>query len=716
MLQLALLFLLSCQPVGPVSVQRDSVTIDPWADPDDQPRVQIVADLMDRSDGRMGITMRYSGLTDQMWSFRAPGVAPELAYHDVHFSTVQGKEISYRQHGRAYDLKGGAHDEVVVSYDVEPGGDGRHGHQGIVEDDFALFDGRVFLVPNGGGSLRAARIRYQAPDGWTAADALRQDDDGWIYFDNYGPSLVATSLTTACFGVGPFDVTTKPLGDSEVRVFNYSGFDKTERQKLTTRSMAMFGWFHDVLGFQPQFPLAVVWSPKHDGDKVFGGSSANGTCFQQPKSNPRAWQLMAHRLGHSMNKYAPSGMHIRDERDEWFMEGWPSYVEIKSTKGAGVASRENRWNELYNSFKRTRRDQPEKDIAMGVEHTAKSDWTEYLHYFKAPLVVELLDDWIKRRYNKNLTEFMRLMWVKHGYYQSPLPLREELEAYVGASLDDFWALHVDQRGWIYPVWPEAITPALKRRAAPPAQDAPAPAATVGGRPVDGDYLYFLASTGDFDRYGDIVTFLEKEEPRRAQLEAAGIHLLPPALEKYRVGFAPAERYNLARAEQAYPIIQPPPPPAPGQGFVLDDKDSDAVVFAQLLKDEQTYESAVTKAGVDSLLVQRKNPKYDKDGQDKDGNKDTHGPEYFPQQRLVFGTKDEVRLQTLWAWPSGQITVRARRGDEQTNERVRTISPVWTRSWSLFSKGMLPDGPGVVTFELTTESGQPVIRSFWRRDP
>ena len=26
------------------------------------------------------------------------------------------------------------------------------------------------------------------------------------------------------------------------------------------------------------FPLAVIWSPNHEGGKIYGGSSANGTC------------------------------------------------------------------------------------------------------------------------------------------------------------------------------------------------------------------------------------------------------------------------------------------------------------------------------------------------------------------------------------------------------------------------------------------------------
>ena len=59
----------------------------------------------------------------------------------------------------------------------------------------------------------------------------------------------------------------------------------------------------------------------------------------------RAWQLLAHRLGHSINKYPPNGMSIRDRDDKWFKEGFASYIEVIATAATGAASDEGYWNE-----------------------------------------------------------------------------------------------------------------------------------------------------------------------------------------------------------------------------------------------------------------------------------------------------------------------------------------------------------------------------------
>lgn len=690
-------------PATPGSPAREPVQLDAWTDGPKGPRVSMVGDLRQRDGGRMHMTLRYDDLDDSMWSFRALGVSPELAYEDVRFSTPEGKTIGHDRDGRVFDLDGRAQSSLVVEYDVVPGGDGRHGHQGIVQDDFALFDGRVFLVPDGAGGLRGARVRFEAPEGWITGSALREQD-GWLLFDQYGPERVLTAVSGTCFGVGPFEGQTRTLGRSEVRVFTFGGWDEATRKELARSSFALFDWFHGTLGFDPDFPLALVWSPKHQDGRVYGGSSANGTCMEQPKPNLRAWQLAAHRLGHSMNKYAPSGLHLRDEADDWFKEGWPSYIEMVATEGAGLTPKSNRWNDLYRVYLDTRRDKVEQDLSMLDEHAAPASATEYLHYFKAPIIVMLLDDWIQRRHGKDLTTFMAAMWQEHGRFQKPFALREELEAWVGAPLDDFWALHVNQRGWAYPVWEEYLTPAIQEAATAPG------AGTAGGRPFTGDYLHHLAASGDFERFADVVAFIESEEPRRAQLAAAGVSLLPPALEPFRAGFPPEARYNLARAEAAYPLPTSPPPPPPEGALVLGTTDPDAIAFARLLADEVAYEQAILQTGIEKLVLQRKNPKK-AEGEDEGEDDET----YLKEPALVFGTKDEVRIQTSWAWQTGQVKVKARRGDDVADDRERTISPTWTRSWSLFDQGKLPPGEGIVTFEVQTESGPTVLRSYWRRD-
>jgi len=669
---------------------------DPWPDAPDAPRVQIVGDLSDGASGKMRITMHFMGLSDAMDSFTPGGRPPELEYSDVQFFDASGSSIGSSHKGRTWTPSGLHRDELYVQYQVEPGGDGRHGQQGLVTADWASFDGRVFFLPDGGGGLRAGRLRFDAPQGWTTASALHEQD-GWLLADVYGPDRVLDALGKSCFGVGPFVSQTRQFGNTEARVFTLGTWPEGDRQALSRDTLSIFGWFYRTYGFDPGFPMAWVWTPNHDGKRVYGGSSANGTCFEQPRPNTRAWQLMAHRIGHSINEYPPSGMHMRDERDAWFTEGWASFVELEGTVGSGVAASAPRWNSLYATYHKTRRDTPERDMPLAIELTARGDTKEFIHYWKCPMVVELLKDWIARRYGKDLNVFMAQMVPRYGGYQAPFPVKEELEAFVGAPLDDFWTLFIDREGDLYPVWDEALTPGLRAAAQQPG------AATVNGRAVSGEYLHYLAESGDFARYGDIKAFLEQEEARRIQLDQAGIQLLPPKLEQVRTGFPPETRYALARTEAAYPGLNTAPS-LPGGELVLDESTPDGRVFAQLLADEATYEHSMAGTGIQVLAVQAK----------AKGENGEDGDKFDKDPVLTFTDSETVRLQAVWAWKPGSAGVAARRGDELTDQRTVTIAPAWTQSWSVFEPRRRPKGDGIVTFQVTADGHSPVFRSFWQR--
>lgn len=709
---LALLVLLGCPPAGaPPDAEAPAGTaaprfeeqaIEPWADGPKAPRVSIVVDARQPESGVMRVTQRFEGQRSHMWGLRATGVQKEVAIEDVSAVTPQGKPLPVRVDGRNIQVDGRPQEDYLVRYTVRPGGDGRHGHQGIVEAGFALFDGRVFLVPEGGASLRAARVRFLMPEGWTVASPL-QEKGGWYAFDPYGPDKVLTALSGTCFGLGRFHEAKAPLGRSEVRVYTEDKTPADERRVMNDKSLAIFRWFHDALGHDPGFVQAVVWSPKHGKNRVYGGSSANGTCMDQPKLRERDFQLLSHRIGHAMNKYAPSGLSFREKTDRWMMEGWASYIEIIANQGAGVYPEGGRWNELYRTCLDTRRRKPEEDLPMLEEYKSPSSAHEFLHYFKAPLVMLLLDDFIQRHHGKDLTSFWKAMHDKYGHFQQPFPMREELEAWVGASLEPFWQVQVRDRGYLFPVWPEYYTDKIKQAASKPG------AASVAGRPVSGEYLRFLAESGEFDRYEAIAAFVESEEARRQQLEAAGIRLLPPQFEPWRAGLPPEARYNLARAEANWPL--PPTPVGPGV-LVFNPDDADGAAFQTLLAHERAYEEAVNKGLLEKLVLQRKkaDPKAAKEGEEAEKKEPTW------EETLVFARKDEVRLEARWVQTAGMNTVRVLRDGEVLDERQRPVSPLWTRSWTPVESGRFGERGGVVSFQVETDSGKVVTRSFWRREP
>ena len=93
---------------------------------------------------------------------------------------------------------------------------------------------------------------------------------------------------------------------------------------------------------------------------------------------------------------------------------------------------------------------------MAKEDEAEGEATEYLHYFKAPLVAKMLDVWAQERTGKGLMGFMKEAFAKYGGFKAPFPVKDELEAYLGISLDDFWQVMITGKGPVVPMWQNII--------------------------------------------------------------------------------------------------------------------------------------------------------------------------------------------------------------------------------------------------------------------
>jgi len=687
------------------------------------PSADIVIDLTRPSGGTMGVELAIAGVAAT--TFRSMGGPPEYTYSDVQFWDEDGDRVGHKVESHLYKLDSDPGSSVRVRYRVKPGGLGRHGNQGAVTEEFALFDGRIFLFPLGVNALRSARIRFDVPDGWTVTTPFRNEKEWWIV-DQFAPELTADELANSCMGAGLFDVATKQFGDTEMRVFSFSNWKEGHKKALTDKSFRMFEWFHEHQNFDLGAPYVTIWTPQTSKERLFGGSHANGTCYEHPKDSMRNWQLLGHRLGHSVNKYNPSGMLLRDARDKWFKEGYASYIEVMATAGSGVDRNEAYWNDLYERYHDMIAAELEIDVALADEPHAPSESIEFLHYTKAPLITKMLDVWMQQRTGKSMEQFMAAMWPKYGMYRRVFPLREELEAFTGASLDEFWSVAVDQRGTVIPVWEEAATGSVRAKANKAA------AATVGGRPISGEYLHKLASSGDFDRFADIRDFLIAEERRRLELKAHGVQLLPDVVLDNLHGLSADTRYDIARYEASWrldlwpgldggkgeqrPVGAASPeaagedpdatgadregenaaPEASGDAaieLVIDTSNEDGRVFADLLAKEEAYEAGIPSSGLSGIVLHV-------------GDKD--GPE-----PLAFDGEEKIVITTKWQWAPAKAVVTLLKEGSEGVERPVEIQPGWTRTWANFGPGDLPEEGAIVELRVTADNLD-VTRAFWLR--
>jgi Flp pilus assembly protein TadD len=603
--------------------------------------------------------------------------------HDVRFADGSGRPILYELSRSKYTLDPFEGDVVQASWEAEPGGLGRHGHQGAIRPDFATFDGRLFLMPQAAAALRTARIHFAVPRGWTVAAPFRREGD-WYYVDSFKPKDTSRLLEKSCYGIGRFDVETRRLGEMEVRVASYSEWDEDHKAKVTESTFGILEYFHDTFDFDLRSPYLVVWTPRIKGRRVHGGSGLTGTCLQNPDHALRPYQLLSHRVAHCMNKYHPAGMHVADPGNRWFKEGWPSYLEVVATEATGIAKGRSHFNSLYSSYSSTLRTNPGFDLALVREPRVKEPATEFIHYKKGPLVTKMLADLVQARSGRTLEEFMRAMWAQYGWYHDRFEVKKELEAFTGATYDDFWKMMVLTEGRVVPVWDDYLTKAIRDRMR---RD---PAAHVGGEPISGQYLHYLASSGEFRSFGQIELFVVAETIRRRDLAERGVSLYPDEIRRHLFALPPWDRLAIARHELSYPLGG-----GPGSReairLELDPSHPDGRVFADLVALENEYLAARSRSPLASLDLRA-----------------LDGPA-SGKSRLAFGADTTVLLVPKWRSVPEQVDVEVVSGGDVA------------KSWTVRRNGAVritptdrPARNGVMAFRVSADGGKPVTRAYWQR--
>lgn len=428
-----------------------------------------------------------------------------------------------------------------IRYTARPGGFGRHGRQGHVGTDFAVFDGRVLLLPRSLDDFALARFRFKTPEGWRVVTAYEADSDGWhrLVIDT-DSGAGAELLRTTCLGAGRFEVASRQFGATEVAVHVFADWLQAHKDALTDKTFRLYGYFHERFGLEPWPRFTVAWTPySADRHRIFGGVSAISSCYEMARERPRNWAVMAHRIAHAINRLPPSGMVLsRDDDDLWFSEGWASYQEIVATAAAGLVEDERGWNALYRYYLDEITVNPQWDIALAREDALGARGREHLHYRKSALVMKLLEVYLRER-GLDLQTYVADAYARYRGGQGVLRFRADLESWAGLSLAEFWQRHVRSPGAIVPVWPEVVTSEVAARMADP------PALRLGTAAFHPDYLFHLAHRGGFAGYGELVDFLKASAQRRRQAES----LYPEFLNRHRFGLPARAQHQMDRYER-----------------------------------------------------------------------------------------------------------------------------------------------------------------------
>ena len=680
-------------------------------------KLDVVVDARDPESGWLTITERITDFhLEPPLYFKPLGRSPEHEYEDFRAVGPKGNPIKVERDRGKWVLPNFKGTSVEVTYRAKPGGIGRHGHQGLIQPDWASFDGRVYLMPKGAMGMSEITLSVQVPDGWDVHTPFRELEDGRYSLDTVPDRVMFESLQTSCIALGAFDRDDRTYGDTDFRVAVYSGFPEEHKKLVFDKTHRMAEWFADKTGFDPGHPFMFAFLPMPFEDRVFGGAWANGACYEQPTDRLRNWELLGHRFAHPINKYHPSGMTLRDPQDHWFMEGWASYIELISTAETGIGHPDQRaWNKMWSWFVRERALHPQYDRALAKEAGAGKDAGEILHYAKGPLVVKLLDEEMRARTGKNMEQFFKYLNEKYGGHKAPIPLRDELHAFTGVSFEHFWARHVDNAGAIVPVWSasERMRPAAEVMAQEP------PMAMVGGRRIHPTFLHYLTYSAKFERFAEIEDWLEEAVARRAELDRRGIRPWPAWMYEVEYGLHPTVQLQIMEAELAWPLHLEPSLPAtsPARGgcgggatttedsagpeprFTLIDGHPSSVIWKNLLQREQAYLGQLVHTGLEAIQAHR----YFKQGDPPVG------------RPLGFGPKQSFVGMSVWLTPPDQVDFEIEvDGSVSMEKRSVLAEPGWHRTWLTMEDKHRPDGEKIVVLKVYADGELAGERAFWQR--
>jgi hypothetical protein len=590
--------------------------------------------------------------------------------------------------------------DLDVRYLVKVGGLGRHGHQGFVGEDWATFDGRVVLAPPGVQQLAELRVHYVVPEGWKVVTPFRPDGEDYL-MDAFGPAAWE-ALSTACVGLGRFEVTERTVGKTPLGIAIYEGWGDETRAELVRGVEVMAAYFHDKLGFDPGRPFNIVFTPSGPEDKpVFGGAWSTGACYERPRDGARNWELLGHRFAHPMNKDLPDGLAMRDARDAWFTEGWASYIEVVATEQTGLSGKDRGFSRLYNGYLRGMLNHPHWRVPLASEPHQEGELKEFQHYTAGPLVVKALDFTLRQRSGKDMEGFMKELFAKYRGFSPPVPLREELERYAGVPLDDFFALYVDAPLSIGPVWEEWLSRAEAESNGPVI-------ASVGTMPLSEGYLHLLLREGGFDNLAQVEEFLVRVAARERELAERGVQLWPQALGDRGAAIGPTARLEMDRALLAYPMDLGPPPRSRACGgasraepgsLQLDFSTEGGKLLHEMQMAEERYQAA---RGMELKSIQL-----------KWGTRDDRGGDEFPYS-LAVRAQDPLFVMMGWNDTLTDASLEVLAGKDVVQTKEILIEPGWRNTWSTLRAKDLGDARGLLT--LRVKAGERVLaeRAFWRR--
>lgn len=447
------------------------------------PALAYTIDALAR-DGELGVALRIAHPAAGPLELVQAGTAEHVRFRDV-IATVGARELPVvagagaRAGAFSVNVPEGV-DEVTVRYGAMPFGEGHHGRDNIITPTNTLVSGHVFLVPRVALEAELASRGVESPSVRVRVDAPTELDVVSTYAgtrEAFDPAVrghfALQALGNGNIAIASYATEERRVGGTRLRLHVPETWPASRRRE----ALETIGRLVEVYQRQApceEVPLYTVLftPPGPERSRVAGEFWSTGQAFA-PEAYPqsrRAYELVAHRLAHTINKYAICGVPPVGEREHWFIEAWPVFSEVSHLVQARITQDDQRFVELGNEYLNVLfglssrvTDRPMLDER---DPSLSADEIEYLHYTKSGFVALMLDRRLREVTGgtKNLNDFVRVSYAAHHRDHAAFQLYEELDAYAGTPIaEDFHRAYVADSAVFYPLH-EGFLRALARPA------------------------------------------------------------------------------------------------------------------------------------------------------------------------------------------------------------------------------------------------------------
>jgi predicted metalloprotease with PDZ domain len=290
-------------------------------------------------------------------------------------------------------------------------------------DQYAGYLSRTFGVSEGAGifvipqdtPVASFSVRFSVPQGWGVFTSWKETDGATFVPEN------TESLMWSTFAVGTFSESSMPIGDTNVRIVTYGGWDAHTQQVLADYSFRAYDYVTKVFGRSvPLETYLAVWVPNaEDGRGICELEWSNSQGIVTSPSPNINYNEYVHRVFHTWNAFEPTGIAMNSNEEDWFVEGTNTYYDDKAVVQLGIKDELSTMayylKEYLTEYVGTQFDVP---LTEAYKHANSGNFNKYnwLYYHKGALVSYLLDETIMgvTSGKKSLDDLLKGVYATYG--------------------------------------------------------------------------------------------------------------------------------------------------------------------------------------------------------------------------------------------------------------------------------------------------------------